>query len=76
MKFAITVWGERVSPVFDSARQLLIVEIEDKRITSRRYEPFDPDLPYRLNERLAELNIEVFVCGAISKAPANIKAVF
>ncbi|RJP81356.1 MAG: dinitrogenase iron-molybdenum cofactor biosynthesis domain-containing protein [Desulfobacteraceae bacterium] len=71
MKTAITVWGDRISPVFDSARKLLIAEIENQKITSRRYEPFDPDLPYRLAERLNELNIGVFLCGAISTIPAN-----
>ncbi|MFH2067355.1 MAG: NifB/NifX family molybdenum-iron cluster-binding protein [Pseudomonadota bacterium] len=71
MKTAITVWGDRISPVFDSARKLLIAEIENKKITGRRYEPFDPDLPYRLTERLNELNIGVFLCGAISTIPAN-----
>lgn len=71
MKTAITVWGDRVSPVFDSAQKLLIAEIENKKITSRRYEPFDPDLLYRLTERLNELNIGVFLCGAISTIPAN-----
>jgi predicted Fe-Mo cluster-binding NifX family protein len=71
MKTAITVWGERVSPVFDSAQKLLIAEIIDKKVMNKQYELFDPDLPHLLAERLTKLNIEVFFCGAISTIPAN-----
>jgi len=72
MKTALTIWGNRISPVFDSANTLLIVEIKSKQVCSRRYEPFYPDFPSRLAERLADLDIEVLICGAISELPANI----
>ena len=72
MKTALTIWGNRISPVFDSANTLLIVEIKSKQVCSRRYEPFYPDFPSRLAERLADLDIEVLICGAISERPANI----
>lgn len=71
MKTAITVWGERVSPVFDSARKLLIAEIKDKQVVSKKVESFDPDLPHLLTKRLSDLNITVFFCGAISTIPAS-----
>jgi predicted Fe-Mo cluster-binding NifX family protein len=72
MKMALTVWGNRISPVFDAAHMLLVVEIENTKIISRRYEPFYPELPTRLAARLAEMNIAVLICGAISEMPANI----
>jgi predicted Fe-Mo cluster-binding NifX family protein len=72
MKMALTVWGNRISPVFDAAHMLLVVEIENTEIISRRYEPFYPELPARLAVRLEEMNVAVLICGAISEMPANI----
>jgi len=72
MKTALTIWGNRISPVFDSANTLLIVEIKNQQVCSRRYEPFYPHSSSRLAERLADLDIEVLICGAISELPANI----
>jgi len=72
MKMALTVWGNRISPVFDAAHMLLVVEIENTEIINRHFEPFYPELPTRLAVRLAEMNVEVLICGAISELPANI----
>ncbi len=72
MKMALTVWENRISPVFDSAQMLLIAEIKNKEVTKRRYEPFVPDLPSRMADRLSELDVAVLICGAISELPANI----
>jgi len=72
MKMALTVWENRISPVFDAARMLLVVEIENTKIISRRYEPFYPELPTRLAVKLADMNVSVLICGAISEMPANI----
>ena len=66
MKMALTVWGNRISPVFDAAHMLLVVEVENTKIISRRYEPFYPELPTRLALRLAEMNVATLICGAIS----------
>ncbi len=72
MKTAVTVWEDRISPVFDSARMLLIAEIENAKVTNRRYERFNPDIPSRLLNTLTELGVEVLICGAISEVPATI----
>nr|MBC8360102.1 NifB/NifX family molybdenum-iron cluster-binding protein [Candidatus Desulfatibia profunda] len=72
MKVALTVWENRISPVFDTAKMLLLAEIKDKKVISKRHEPFDPELFSRLVNRLTELDITVLICGAISKVPANI----
>jgi predicted Fe-Mo cluster-binding NifX family protein len=72
MKMALTVWKNRISPVFDAANMLLVAEIENTKIISRRYESFEPGLSSGLADRLTGLNIEVLICGAISKLPANI----
>lgn len=71
MKMALTVWGNRISPVFDAAHILLVVEIENATIINRHYEPFHPESPTRLAVRLMEMNVAVLICGAISEMPAN-----
>lgn len=72
MIIGLTIWGERISPVFDSCHMLLVSDIHDSIIIKKRFEPFDPLVPFLLSERLDELKIEVLICGAISKEPANL----
>lgn len=72
MKVAVTVWDERISPVFDSARTLLIVDIKNKRINQSSYTSFDPLFEARLTEELKQLGVEVLICGAISEIHSNL----
>lgn len=71
MKVAVTVWEQRVSPVFDASRRVLIAEVEKMRITDRSYVVFDPGLPSSLAKTLTALDVPVLICGAVSQAPAN-----
>lgn len=70
MNIAITVWENRISPVFDSARTLLVASIEEGRAAKRRREPFNPAHPSRLVERFRELEVRTLICGAITRTPA------
>ncbi|MCB2145365.1 MAG: NifB/NifX family molybdenum-iron cluster-binding protein [Deltaproteobacteria bacterium] len=72
MKVAVTVWEDRISPVFDASRRLLIAEIENAQITDRSYVIFDPERPSNLARTLEELDVPVLICGAVSQAPATI----
>ena len=72
MKMALTVWENRISPMFDAAHMLLVVEIENTEIINSCYVPFYPEFPSRLAAMLAEMDVEIFICGAISEMPANI----
>lgn len=72
MKMAMTVWKNRISPVFDAAHMLLVVEIENDKIINRHYETFYPEWPSRLANRLTDMDVSVLICGAISELPANI----
>ena len=67
MKVAVTVQDERISPVCDAARTLLIVDIKNKRINHSSYASFDPLFEARLTEELNQLGVEVLICGAISE---------
>ena len=71
MKVAITVWENRISPVFDASHTLLIAEIEDSHTTNREYITFDPEQVSYLVETLTQLGITALICGAISEIPAN-----
>lgn len=74
MKVAVTVWENRISPVFDASRRLLIAEIENDRVTGQSYVFFDPGLPGSLVKTLTMLDVPVLICGAVSQAPATIIA--
>lgn len=70
MKIAMTVWGNRISPVFESARTLLVAEIHQAEIVNRHLETFKAGLFSRFTDLLVELEIEVLICGALSLEPA------
>ena len=71
MKVAVTVWEDRISPVFDASRHLLIAEIENARVTRRSFVLFNPERPSHLAKTLTELEVPVLICGAVSQVPAN-----
>jgi len=67
MKVAVPVWQGRVSPVFDVAGQLLLVEfVEGTEVSRREYPLPEADLQQRAAQ-LAELRVETLICGAISR---------
>jgi len=67
MKIAIPVSGDRVSPVFDTARRVLLVDVDEDRPVERTEMSLEePQLTSRAN-RIAEWNAEVLICGAISR---------
>lgn len=72
MKLAITIWGNRVSPVFDAAGTLLVACIENRRITRKSYVSFDPATPSDLIQLLKKMQISILICGAISTKPADL----
>jgi len=64
MKVAIPVWQNRVSPVFDTAARLLLIEDEGG---DRLEAPLVEANPARRVGRLVELGVAVLICGAISR---------
>jgi predicted Fe-Mo cluster-binding NifX family protein len=70
-RIAITVWENRISPVFDSARTLLIAEIKDNTLVRTSYSTFDFDRPFELLQILRAGEVRTIICGAISEGPAN-----
>ncbi|MFO8015328.1 MAG: NifB/NifX family molybdenum-iron cluster-binding protein, partial [Phycisphaerae bacterium] len=58
----------------DTAGTLLVAEMEGGRVTGRRREPMDGDLPSEKVARLKALGVETLVCGAISRPLAGMIA--
>jgi predicted Fe-Mo cluster-binding NifX family protein len=67
MKVAIPHWQGRISPVFDVAGNVLLVDILDGKEQSRRNVHLRPEGPQARAEALAELGTDVLVCGAVSR---------
>jgi len=74
MKVAIPVWDSRISPVFDSATQVLIVSVEGGKEISRAIAPLSDEVFLRRVDLLLRKGVEVLICGAISRPLANLVA--
>ena len=72
MKVAFTVWENRISPLFDCASMLLVVDIVDYSETARYFEPLHYESPFSRAAKLSELGIEILICGAVSNLFADI----
>ncbi len=74
MRVALAIWNGRISPVFDVARQVLILDLQDGREVSRHVETLPgTELRYQA-DRLAALAPQTLICGAISQPMAAMLA--
>lgn len=67
MKVAVPIWQGRVSPVFDVAGQLLVLQIDAAAVVARQQEALVAETLERRTERLLDLAIDTLICGAISR---------
>lgn len=66
MKLAIPTWEGKISPVFDVARHLLVVNIKSGVEVARKIEAIpEMEIAFRAR-RIAGLGVDVLICGAIS----------
>jgi predicted Fe-Mo cluster-binding NifX family protein len=66
-RIAVPEWDGRISPVFDAAEHVWVLEIVDRREVTRHCVGL---AHYNLDLRaaqLAQLGVEILVCGAISQ---------
>jgi predicted Fe-Mo cluster-binding NifX family protein len=67
VRTAIPISNGRISPVFDAAKRLLLVDIDDGREVWRTEQVVEePELAPRAR-RVAESGADVLICGAISR---------
>lgn len=68
---AITIWGRRISPVFDAATTLLLVELAGTGPINLSYHPFQQGNVDEVLTIMREYRATTLVCGAISAEPAR-----
>jgi len=66
MRVAIPVWRGQVSTVFDFARRLLIVDVDDVHETNASEVPFEEESLTTRVRSLSRLGTDVLICGSIS----------
>ncbi|MDY0109840.1 MAG: NifB/NifX family molybdenum-iron cluster-binding protein [Candidatus Krumholzibacteria bacterium] len=67
MKAAFAYWQQRIAPVFDTARQIRLVDTAGGRITGHSELTLTGDLPVQKVLKLVELGVGDLICGAISR---------
>jgi predicted Fe-Mo cluster-binding NifX family protein len=67
----MTIWDNRVSPVFDTARELLIAKVDGQQLMERQQEDLGQQAPGLRAYRMRELNVDTLICGAISRQLAE-----
>ena len=72
MKVALTVWGNRISPVFDSAQTVLLAELLDRKIVNKKLEFIALLIPVSIARKIVGFKPDSLICGAISEQPARI----
>ena len=66
MKVALTVWKDRISPLFDSTRRLLVIDVDNRSIVERHRANFESESAVARATTLASLGVDILICGAIS----------
>jgi predicted Fe-Mo cluster-binding NifX family protein len=66
VKIAIPHWQGRVSPVFDVAESLTLIDIEDGREVRREKVMLGSRDPFGRAKEVSALGISVLLCGALS----------
>ena len=66
MRIALAVLNNRIAPVFDTARQLIIVEDEDGKVSQEI--SLAEETPVQRALYLAEIGVNVLICGAVSRS--------
>ncbi|MCA1808205.1 MAG: NifB/NifX family molybdenum-iron cluster-binding protein [Kiritimatiellia bacterium] len=74
MRVALATWQDRISPVFDVARQVLLVELAQGKIVNRRLTDLTGQSPREQVEQLTAMGVQVLICGAVSRPLAMMLA--
>lgn len=72
LRIAMPVFHDRVSPVFDAAKQLLLLDTDGTAELSRMTVPVPEEQAVRRVARLSELGVAVLICGGISRPLASL----
>jgi len=67
MRVAIPIWNNRISPVFDVAERVLVLDIDNGIEINRQEEMINAATFQQRSRRLCELEVNSLICEAISK---------
>ena len=67
MKLAVSIWNDLVAPVFDVSGRIMVVQAASGRIETREHHDLSGLDGLARIRRIAALDIEVLVCGAVSR---------
>jgi predicted Fe-Mo cluster-binding NifX family protein len=67
MRIAIPLWQGRVSPVFDEASKILLVDVCEKQEQHRQEEFLTARNPFERAQMLPRLGVDLLICGMISQ---------
>jgi predicted Fe-Mo cluster-binding NifX family protein len=67
MKVAVPVWENRVSPVFDTASRVLVVDFQDGKEVLRYHVEIPGQSPPEKVAGLRASGVVILLCGAISR---------
>jgi predicted Fe-Mo cluster-binding NifX family protein len=67
MRIAIPIWQGRISPVFDVAGQLLLVELADGLEVARQEHVLGDTTAEERASLLAELGVKTLICAGVSQ---------
>ena len=72
MRIGIPTWNGRISPVLDTAKRVIVVDTGNSERQVRKEVALEPrGLPVRA-ARIAELGLDLLVCGAVSRPLAEL----
>ena len=68
MKIAIPYWNDRVSPVFDVAQNLMLVDVENKQEIRRTKTGLHDADAFNRTRHVLQFGADQVICGAISES--------
>ena len=67
MKLGISVWNNKISPVFDAAKTLRIFEIKGDRIEAQRDVDISSGNLVSKASQVVDTGVKTIICGAVSR---------
>jgi len=67
MNVALTVWNERISPVFDVSRTVWLAHVDQGNVLDRQELELPGGDAYGKMDALLQAGVDLLICGAISR---------
>ncbi|MBN2430054.1 MAG: dinitrogenase iron-molybdenum cofactor biosynthesis protein [Acidobacteria bacterium] len=67
MNVALTVWNDRISPVFDVSRKVMLASVDQGSVLEQKELELPSGDPYGKLDTLLQAGVDLLICGAISR---------